>query len=65
MNLPYRTHSRFLPVMYENNPIDYQSFKRVNKMFWNLLRSVNPCLNLCVKLLEKGSMSNFEKVCAM
>ena len=24
-------------------------FPRVNKMFWNLRRSVNPCLKLCVK----------------
>ena len=30
-------------------------------MFWNLRRSVNPCLKLCVKLIEKGSMSNFSK----
>ena len=61
MNLPYRTHSRFLPVLCEDIPVDYQLFKRVNKMFWNLRRSVNPCLKLCVKLLEKGSMSNFFK----
>ena len=30
-------------------------------MFWNLRRSVNPSLKLCVKLLEKGSKSNFSK----
>ena len=59
MNLPYRTHSRFLPVLCEDIPIDYQLFKRVNKMFWKLRRRVNPCLNLCVKLIEKGS--NFSK----
>ena len=61
MNLPYRTRSRFLPVLSEDIPIDYQLFRRVNTMFWNLRRSVNPCLKLCVKRIEKGSMSNFSK----
>ena len=61
MNLPFRTHSRFLLVLCEDIPIDYQLFKRVNKIIWNLRRSVNPCLNMCVKLIEKGSMSNFSK----
>ena len=61
MNLPYRTHSRFLPVLCGDISVEYQLFKRVNKIFWNLHKSTNSCLNLCAKLIEKGSCSNFSK----
>ena len=55
------THSRFLPLLCDDIPIELQLFRRFNKFLWNVSKSYNPCVSMCYKLVINGSNSVFCK----
>ena len=42
------THSRFLPMLCYNIPAELQLFKRFNKFLWNVSKSSDPWVSICV-----------------
>ena len=71
-SLPYRTHSRYLHLICNDLPIDFQLYKRFVKFFRSLCRSNNDVIIKCCSLIKSGSgsavsnsltkVSNFFKV---
>ena len=55
LGLPVRTHSRYLPMLVDDLPIDAQLYKRLNKFLCQLTSSNNFCVQLCLQLLKNGS----------
>ena len=45
-NLPYRTHSRYLPLLCNDLPVNIQLFLRFNKFMYKLLTRENACVQL-------------------
>ena len=58
LGLPYRTHCYLLPLLLGDLPIQSQLEKRFVKYFNALFRSKNVYLQLCGKLLVRGSRSS-------
>ena len=57
-NISPRTHSKYLPLICEDLPIDVQIYKRFIKFFDNVINSDNECVTLCGKLALNGSNSS-------
>ena len=57
LNLPVRTHSRYIPLIIEDLPVEYQLYKRFLKFVHNLIKSENKCISLCARLMFNGSSS--------
>ena len=55
--LPYKTHSRYLPHIVNDLPIEVQLHKRLLKFIATGLNSKNYALHLCSKLVIQGSNS--------
>ena len=60
-NLPYRTHSRYLPLLGNDLPVNLQLFLRFNKFMYKLLTSENAFVQLASKLALNGSQSSVGK----
>ena len=60
-NLPYKTHSRYLPLLCNDLPVDLQLFLRFNKFMYKLLTSENASVLLAGKLALSGSQSSVGK----
>ena len=60
-NLSYKTHSRYLPLLCNDLPVDLQLFLRFNKFMYKLLSSENACFQLAGKLAFSGSQSSVGK----
>ena len=56
--LPLRTHSKYLPLLCDDLPIDVQLFKRLNKFLNKALCNSNICIKICVDLAINGSGSS-------
>ena len=58
LRLPLRTHSKYLPLICDDLPIDVQLFKRLNKFLNKALCSSNGCVKTCGHLAINGSGSS-------
>ena len=58
LNLPQRTHSRLLPQIVGDKPIEVQLHNRVVKFLASMYESDNSLLKLSVKLCLQGSCSS-------
>ena len=56
--LPLRTHSKYLPLICDDLPIDVQLFKRLNKFLNKALCNNNMCAKTCVHLAINSSGSS-------
>ena len=56
-SLPYRTHSRYLHLICNDFPIEFQLYKRFVKFFRSLCRSNNFVIVKCCSLVKEGSGS--------
>ena len=56
-NISPRTHSRYLPLICGDFPVEFQIFKSFINFFKNLLESDNECVSLCCKQALRGSSS--------
>ena len=61
LDLPYTTHSRYIPLIVNDVPVETQLFRRVNNFMCNMSASTNLCVKLCTKLVLNGSCSNISK----
>ena len=61
LDLPYTTHSRYIPLIVNDVPVETQLFRRVNNFMCNMSASTNLCVKLCTKLVINGSCSNISK----
>ena len=57
-NLPYNTHSVFLPLVCNDMPIEVQLHNRFIKFFINQQNHNNYVINLCARLATNGSQSD-------
>ena len=55
--LPYTTHCNLLPIIANDHSIEFKLHKRFLNFFDSLCNSKNSCVNLCIKLLGRGSQS--------
>ena len=58
LRLPLKTHSKYLPLICDDLPIDVQLFKRLNKFLNKALCNSNVCVKTCVHLVINGSGSS-------
>ena len=55
--LPYQTHSRYLPCIVNDLPVEIQIHIRSLKLFSSFLNSENNMLQICSRLVINGSNS--------
>lgn len=58
LNLPLRTHSRYLPWICRDQPIKVQLYKRFIKFYQSLFNSSNLCCKCCYALVVNGTRSH-------
>ena len=61
LDLPYITHSKYIPLIVNVVPVESQLFKRVNNFMCVLSASTNSCVKLYTKLIINGIFSNISK----
>ena len=54
LDLPYTTHSRYIPLIVNDVPVEAQLFRRVNNFMCNMSASTNLSVKLCTKLVING-----------
>ena len=57
LNISPMTHCKYLPLLFEDFPIEVQIFKRFIKFINSIAISSNNCMKLCHKLILQGSNS--------
>jgi hypothetical protein len=57
LNIPYTTHSKYLPLIVDDIPFEQQLYKRFVKFLSNVSKCKNEIVNLCYKLMLDGSNS--------
>ena len=55
--LPYTTHCNLLPIIAKDQSNEFKLHNRFLNFFDSLSSSKNTCVNLCMKLVERGSQS--------
>ena len=60
-NLPYKTHSRYLPLLCNDFPVDPQLIVRFSKFMYKVFTSENECVQLAGKVALNGSQSSICK----
>ena len=58
LRLPLRTHSKYLPLIWNDLSVHVQLFKRLNKFLNKALCNSNVCVKTCVHLVINGSGSS-------
>ena len=59
LNVPPRTHSRYLPLIINDTPFLHQITKRVSKFAWRIISHTNNLVKTCATLCFNGSNSLF------
>ena len=57
LNLSPLCHSKYLPLIVNDMPLDVQLYKRFIKFICNIINSDNSCVSLCGKMMLAGSNS--------
>ena len=61
LNLPYRTHTKYLPHLSDDIPMDLNVCRRIAKFISRTPSNSNPMIKTSYKLLTSGSISNTGK----